>query len=305
MKKMISVILAVLLMFSLSISAFAQSTDNEEEMTMRDKLWQYCGEMVDRYNIVPDIIPGYVAQFYSKASLDRAISARDKANALFERSDATDEEYQQVYEEVKYVMEHSYVSKRWLRETYEIASLEENINGWYDENLWNEFQSVLNEVKEAINSDDEQAVDSAYYLLRVTFNKLCNLHRIHGDVNGDGVVNIRDATIVQKYVNKLVELTSNQQLLACSVNTSPFGIIRQRDFYFDSGTKSYEYYPADEVKDLSIDIRCATKIQKVLSLVEEPYEVKAEYDFGDDYMRRNPILEFEHYKPYENRYESE
>ena len=74
------------------------------------------------------------------------------------------------------------------------------------------------------------------------------------DVNGDGVVNIRDATIVQKYVNKLVELTSNQQLLACSVNTSPFGIIRQRDFYFDSGTKSYEYYPADEVKDLSISL---------------------------------------------------
>ena len=49
--------------------------------------------------------------------------------------------------------------------------------------------------------------------MMTSYNKMTNAYTVKGDVNGDGEVNIEDATLVQKYVVHIENLTGAQKML--------------------------------------------------------------------------------------------
>lgn len=53
----------------------------------------------------------------------------------------------------------------------------------------------------------------AFKEMMTSYNKMTNAYTVKGDVNGDGEVNIEDATLVQKYVAHIENLTGAQKML--------------------------------------------------------------------------------------------
>lgn len=76
-----------------------------------------------------------------------------------------------------------------------------------------------------------------------TYNVVLAEQMLFGDTNLDGVVNIKDATLIQKYIAKLADIEGMQNILA------------------------------DVTEDGKINIKDATAIQKYVAKVETPYRV--------------------------------
>ena len=58
----------------------------------------------------------------------------------------------------------------------------------------------------------------AFKEMMTSYNKMTNAYTVKGDVNGDGEVNIEDATLVQKYVAHIENLTGAQKMLTNEKN---------------------------------------------------------------------------------------
>lgn len=104
---------------------------------------------------------------------------------------------------------------------YEAVKNESNDNGYYSDELWNEFsknrEKVKMSIEEGIKPED---ANNLFLDLRDSFNALCLSNQIMGDVNKDGRIDILDATIMQKGLVKKLTLNSSQLLISCN-NTFP------------------------------------------------------------------------------------
>lgn len=117
-----------------------------------------------------------------------------------------------------------------------IAKEETNNDNYYDESTWNDFRSVIEESEAVLGTGDIDKIHNQYLKIRIAYNNLCKYNTTFGDTNGDGSVDIRDATLMQKYSTKIKELNSSQI------------------FVSQIGTHSYD--------DFNIDIKDATLLQK-------------------------------------------
>lgn len=106
---------------------------------------------------------------------------------------------------------------------------------------WKGYNSINNEAAD-VNLDDEVNNIDIDLIKRYLNKSISVLPIKYGDVNGDGVIDIKDATEIQKYVANQVKLTENQKRAADvnldgKVNTNDATLIQK---YI---VKSIQYLP--------------------------------------------------------------
>ena len=209
MKKLISVVLCVAMLCG--TLATAMFSANASETSIRLQLEEKYGEY-RRLFPIDYIVPQPPLLFYSYDSGMRLVAALTEAEKVIDNKNATDEDYQQAYDNL--VSVELYIAPRWAQESYEIALAEPFDSYWWTESLWEEFQTEIADLKTALDGGDEKTIDTAYKALNYTFNEACNSHKVFGDVNRDGKATIMDATMIQKYLAELEPLSGVQRFNA-------------------------------------------------------------------------------------------
>lgn len=89
---------------------------------------------------------------------------------------------------------------------------ESNDDGYYETQLWNDFQSEIAQSKELLADETitDMRVNTSYYELMYPFNLLCTSNKVSGDVDFDGEMTILDATHVQLFLAKYITINSSQ-----------------------------------------------------------------------------------------------
>lgn len=206
MKKIISVILSAAMLSSV----FCMNVSAAEDSVTKEKL----AYLLNAYNINfsiwgKPIIQGCIEDVFVNAQ------------KVYEDSNATDSDYNEALIELKNnALNEIYINYGYAEATYELASKEQNYNNWYSEDDWAEFQNKLSLLKTELDKGNGLSLELSYAhrSLMGIYNKMTNSHTLRGDVNGDGTVNVEDATLIQKYLVGLENLTGAQKMLANAEN---------------------------------------------------------------------------------------
>lgn len=210
-------ILAILLVGVMSVTAFgfnASAVEKTDAEIQQEKL-------------------GYILNLNKDIWLDCAViydgvwpSIMDNAREVYDTDGLSADEYTVALKQV-YDMYYDapLVNIEYAEATYKNALKEENYNNWYSENEWNDFQEKLKNLGDAFdyyyahkNEFPCNQLTKAFKEMMTSYNKMTNAYTVKGDVNGDGEVNIEDATLVQKYVAHIENLTGAQKMLTNEKN---------------------------------------------------------------------------------------
>ena len=209
MKKLISIILAVMLAVFSAIPSFATETD-----LITEKEYNKFLDFVDAcdYSFVnPEFVAPKSYPDWTDASVERMAAAIVYAR---ERTITTVSELEDAYADLAEATSMMYVDKDELKFMYYLFIQEKNEDDYYDEKTWDEFQQLITDAKEAYYGDDEKLVHHIYIKMRNTYDDLCAYNTVYGDFNGDGVLNVNDITYAQKYLVDLVDFNSSQKMLS-------------------------------------------------------------------------------------------
>lgn len=178
----------------------------------------------------------------------------------------TDDEYQTAFDKLLEAAYNEDVHLGVIKTTYNKALEEQNYNNWYSESDWSEFvrrRNVLGALVEDADiydlSLDPETTD-AFYDMLYQYNLMTHRYQKTGDVNKDGVTDIKDVTLIQQYMAGSVEFTGGQKMLIC--------------------------YDALEYEN--ININSATELQKsIVGLSSDIYSAFIEqYGYHEDYEWR-------------------
>ena len=210
MKKLISILLVgILAVSSVAFSASAAENENSEAEVEREKL----GQLLDAYSILNSNI-GEARMYFAVDG-----GTYNDAYALYNQEElATAEEYKNMKDKLYDVSYNLHIDVAYAKDAYDNACKEQNYNNWYSDDEWNKFQSKLADLKTALEpyvsgtrDYDVLAITNAYNELIAVYNKMTNAYTVKGDVNKDGVFDIKDVTLVQKYITHEVEFTGAQE----------------------------------------------------------------------------------------------
>ena len=212
MKKLLSIILVgILAVSSFILTTFAAENEKSETEIEREKL----GWLLDAFKILNTNIGE--ARIYNCVAGD---TYNDAYNLYNQDELATAEEYKNMKDKLYSAAYNLHVDVAYAKTAYDNACKEQNYNNWYSDEQWNEFQYKLADLKTDLepyiagtNDYDVWAITNAYNELLAVYNKMTNAYTLKGDVNKDGVVNVVDATLIQKYIAHEVEFTGAQKML--------------------------------------------------------------------------------------------
>lgn len=278
MKKLVSVLLVLILICSSAVTVFAADSQSFSQQYYAFKNFvDDCEEYyIYYYRIVPN--PFVI---WSSDSTQRMQEAIDYAR---ERTITTVEELEVAYADMNSVIETMCVSKRNLEFMIYLFEKETNINNYYDEETWNNFQLVLEKGKQAYESVDEEFIHSTYIEMRNTYNNLCIYNTVKGDLNGDGVLSVLDATLAQKYLADLVEFNSSQRLLMRMKNGVTVNSVTTMQKVLVGSEAEVTCINLDdlvEYEGIDPNTRRFTYIDETIN--EIYYDDYYEYRFGDTY----------------------
>lgn len=118
-----------------------------------------------------------------------------------------------------FLNENQYIDYEYAKETYRNALKENNNSGWYTDTEWSEFEQKLATVKTALDGYDntepsKKALTDAFHAMLKAYNLMTNRGAKAGDINGDGNVNVKDVTLLQRGLAEDCELNGAQKLRA-------------------------------------------------------------------------------------------
>ncbi len=226
LKMMIALLLAVAVMcFSVS-TAYAEEYDEVLKAKM-EELMNLCEEVYFAFGINSslfyDLEPGQILPNYlitmdttklTDAHNDAIILCRSYLDGEkypyyeeFNLEIAT-ERYDNLYE----VLHNVVIDRVEVEELVAICEKENNDNGYYDEQSWNDFKAELGQAKELLTDESiiDQRVTSAFYELMYQYNLLCSYNKVYCDIDGDGVMTVMDATYIQRYLVGFETFNSSQ-----------------------------------------------------------------------------------------------
>ncbi len=229
-KRLISLLLALVLVCLSAVTAFA--VDTEEELNKKlIELYNLNLEMFYAFGIGQDFYfppePGSQDPDPNWLKIVDSESAEETCwEALFmyltyeEGRDYYDGEINletatllcdKMHEELRNIV----IDRVEVEELVAICEKENNDNGYYDEELWNDFQSELAQAKELLADESivDRRVNTAFYELMYQYDRLCASCIIYCDVDNDGAMRIMDATYVQRYLVGLETLNSAQMMI--------------------------------------------------------------------------------------------
>ena len=213
MKKLISLIVVFVLIITLccfGAGAAEESSGSENDFEKLYYFWY-------AYQNEKEMSGGVNVYYYAQS----ASLVEDEVKAVFKAP--TDESAHRAFEDLKsLVFEQKYIDYDYAKATYNNALLETNSDGWYTDAEWSDFQSKLAGLKTALDSFvsrgedlvDDKALTDAFHALLKAYNTMTNRDALAGDVNGDGCVNIRDVTMVQRYLAEFEPLNGAQKMRA-------------------------------------------------------------------------------------------
>ena len=215
MKKVISLLLAIMLTVLCAVPAFA-ATDDSNLNEEAKQLYLYICKLKKEYGIEND--PGECILSYSVNSVNLLNNDISKAEKLLEEyfyyKTVTKEQFEEAFDILKADEAKMCVRKTELSTLISICSREVN-NNYYSDEIWDSFQEALRTSRLTLeNSSDDYEIDSEYWNLRFSFNKICGYNQVVGDVNGDGKVTVVDATLYSKAIAGMYTLNSSQKLVS-------------------------------------------------------------------------------------------
>lgn len=254
-------------MFScISVSVYAADYDTEEDL--RKQLGQTAA------SIEIGILEPGTFKPYTESTIEKTNNLADECISIAYDENSTMEDLQAAYDRLMDFGSYMYVDKFYAQAAYVLALEESNDNQWYDESDWNSFVQKREALRVALKGEDEKLINDAYRDMYDSFIVMTSRYNKAGDINKDGVVNVIDVTLIQKYLVKSEKLNSAQIMLA--------------QCYVNSGAWAWVSLLSDE----KINIACATKMQKCLAdydgivLDESPNTTERfiyRNDFGDEF----------------------
>lgn len=197
-------VMGVLAISCLSVSAF-EPTDVKDSATLSEKLSSF--EFIYRY--YGQEVP-LEAPFYSEESHQRIVDIIEEIEAEIDTY-TTPEEFQAASDRIDEVEAGLCIDDYSVKELLDYLKTDIDSTGYYDEETMNHLVEVYNSAQSAYDSGDEEAIHKAYMDLRNEFNTLCLYNNVAGDVNNDGIFNIKDVTIMQEVIAKYTTLTTSQK----------------------------------------------------------------------------------------------
>lgn len=237
MKKIMSIILLVILL----CGAFPFTVYSAEK-TEAEQLERQLAELRFRADEFLNNL-GYLKP-YTDSTFERLQNGVDYADeVLCGGSESTIAQYQDAIETLEYAINNPTVDTYFAKETYVLSLKEHNENGFYNENDWNDFSKKRDTLRDSFKSKNEVIVSDAFVSLHSSFVNMTSKYTLAGDITNDGKVNIDDATLIQKYLAGMNELTEMQKTLAVAY-----------------GNTLYDWF-----EDPIPDIDCVTGIQMCAS----------------------------------------
>lgn len=208
MKKFLSVILTVAMIVGSMSCVTAFATDNGD---VRQELNTLYLQQYSRFFEAGTFNP------YTDSSISNVVKACDDVEPLLYDDSATPQQLQTAYDSLKNAVDNLCITDVYAQETYNLAMNEENINNWYTSKDWSAFVEARNDLKSALNTNDDSLVTVQFHSLLKAYNEMTCSYGVVGDIDKNGSVNINDVTLLQKYLAGQVKLCGAQKLLA-SVN---------------------------------------------------------------------------------------
>lgn len=207
LKFVLSLILVLMLAITSSVTAFATSEDFfDEKMDVEEKANEV--EMYYVYNMhfVPANVPGWSAN--SKQNLIDTI-AKVRAEVPYCETLEEINSYSVLLDEAVAGLCIPASELQWMINYMEKDY--KNESNYYDEETYAELKTIYESAQKALESGADIDIHNAYVDMRNELNKLCTYNSIFLDVDNDGEFGIKDCTIMQMQIVKLVELTSSQR----------------------------------------------------------------------------------------------
>lgn len=210
MKKLFSIFLAFILILSiLTMPAFAQSSD-EEVSVDRLVFWLH-NECLD-----------YMYTFMYNNCIESDKESKEEFSQIFNEAwdfcmtfedggEATAEEVISYFAKLDEAAKKIIIVPQELKYLIDCCKLEKNDDLYYPAELWDDFQSKIAVAEEVYNKGETTIeVSNAYWDLLFSFNDICTVNTLEGDIDFDGELSVLDATIVQRAVAGLCEFNSSQ-----------------------------------------------------------------------------------------------
>lgn len=151
--------------------------------------------------------------------------ALKNAEEVLLNKSATNTDYLVAYDNLLFADYNLTIAPDFAQGAYELALKEENYNDWYSYEDWSNFVSARTSLGTALETNSPAKISEAFYNMLYSFNVMSNRYTLKGDINKDGVINILDATLIQKYLAGQEKLTGAQKMLTCSYNYEDIDIV--------------------------------------------------------------------------------
>lgn len=205
MKKIISLILIVCML--VTSACFAVSAANEDSLE-KQKL---------KYLI--DLVDGYYSIWGEPVTFTPLMKSYSDAKTALADENSTDYDYYYARKNLFDDHLNMYVVEGFAEETYKKAREEKNYNNWYTDEQWANFQSKLDDLGKALETHDSyysKDLTVAYMAMMKAYNEMTNAYTLKGDLDRSGEVDVKDATLLMKYLARLEDLTGAQKMLSGS-----------------------------------------------------------------------------------------
>lgn len=222
-KAILSLMIAMVILCISIMPAFASGNAKEKLEELQDKVFNVATEFNievegiyypiegecfleytnETYNNLRNVLND-AGSFINENSMDIYLGNIESIDEIEEHMVAIDKAYAEMV-----------LKKSELEFLVNYCEFETNI-GYYGDDVWNEFTDKL-ECAKVILADEnimDTRVTNAFWALFETYNQLCLYNNKFGDVDGDGILTVMDATLIQLYLAKHTELNSSQKYVA-------------------------------------------------------------------------------------------
>lgn len=202
MKKVLVTLLTLIVFcFSLLSSITAGAVSSIDRDMLEEKCDKFYSEYVSYYGIVP-----YLGPYYADESRQNMITAINEAKGLIESSKSGEkisaDMFENAYQKLLTAQSEMYMDKSELECLIVMCESQTNDSSYFDEQTWNSFQTLIQECYNTVDNGSNAEINEKYYSLLQTMNKLCTYNKVLGDIDGDGVCSVKDATYIQKSLSK-------------------------------------------------------------------------------------------------------
>lgn len=224
-KSICALFIALALMLGIAVLPASAVT---EEINV-NSIYNYAWSIQYQISCVGERKP-YSDDFY-KRSYSLADEVMNKCSD-YESGEITAIELQNKYDELQEFYNNPWIDPNLAESTCYIAIHDQNYNNWYNDEQWNDFVEKRDRLLQAlrVNHPDlepdvwgsvwfyeytisqQKYISKCFYDLLYIYNVMTCKDIILGDVNGDGSVDVQDATNMQKHIAGQIEFTAGQRL---------------------------------------------------------------------------------------------